>query len=113
MGTTYILTVFSRYIHRNMTNYIPLERHRRVGLYDIKIIFIFSLLKKKNEDEKNELFFYNTYILDFYTGESRIFSDYKYVKIVYKFKVFLEIQGLKVIYVNKPNFRIFSSENGG
>ena len=62
-----------------------LECCSRVGYYDVKRILKYEKMKKQNEEEKNRLFFYDSYDLDSRHGESPILARYKNIKIFFKF----------------------------
>ena len=66
-------------------------------------------MKKKSEDEKNELFIYQTYKVHIRLGKTSIFSDYEYAKIFEKFPVILKLQGHEQRYTKIVIFGHFIS----
>ena len=66
-------------------------------------------MKKKSEDEKNELFIYKTYKLHIGLDKTSIFSDYEYAKIFEKFTIVLKLRGPEQRYTKIFLFGYFIS----
>ena len=83
--TTYVFNNISGLAYSIVINDPFLECYSRVGYYDVKKILKYEKLKKQNEEEKNRLFFYDSYDLDSGHGKNPILARYKNIKIFFKF----------------------------
>ena len=81
MYTSYIFVNISRCIYPILKSKPSLKRYDWVDLYKIWNLKNNEKLQKEEEEEKNLLFLYNSYEVDFQHDKNSIFPDYKNIKI--------------------------------